>query len=174
MLGISTIKGQPYTFSAKLYQQGANTYRVNPTLAAGDFLVETWDYSTDFTTWAAGTLTSANITNLPKIANASSSTVLVYLTAAEMAHDVVIITAADVDGLYNSWANNCWVIYPDVRRAVLRHKKTIEYVGSVAHLRVYATDGVTLLMDKILKDATGLDLSPAVAGMLAQEQATTV
>lgn len=172
MLGISPVKGQAYVFLAKLYRNGENVYRINPDLAAGDFKLETWDYSTSFAGFSEGTI--SNLATLPKKLNTAGSTLAVYLTAAEMNHDVVVVTAADQDGVGNNWGNNCWVIYPDRQKPVLEGKKTIEFVGSVAHLRAYAADGVTVVLDKVLKDKDGNDISALAAGQLAQELASSV
>lgn len=174
MLGISPVKGVAYSFAAKLYRNGENTYRLNPDFVVGDFKIETWNYLTSWAGFSEGSGTIANLTNLPKKMNAASSTFIFGLTAAEMNNDVVIITAADQDGIGNSWGNNCWVIYPDRQKPIIENKKAIEFVGAEARLRVYAKDGVTLVLDKVLKDKDGGNLTALTAGQLAQELGSSI
>ena len=171
MLGISPQKGIAYKFPIKLLKLNLSGFKVTPVIIAGDFTIEKWNAGDAYT---QKTSSIANLTNTPIVADSSASctTVMLSLTATEMAADIVIITARDADGA-NDWADNSWVIYPDRRKAILENKKAIVMVGSVAHLRVYAADGTTVVLDKILKDISGNDITALSAGQLAIEQATT-
>lgn len=169
MLGISPQKGIAYKFPVKLLKSNLSGFKVTPVIVAGDFSIEKWNAGDAY---VQKTSSIANLANTPIVADTSASctTVMLSLTASEMAADIIIVTARDTDGA-NDWADNSWVIYPDQRKAVLENKKAIVMVGQVAHLRVYAADGTTVVLDKILKDIAGNDITALSAGQLAIEQA---
>lgn len=171
MLGIGPQKGVAYKMPVKLLKANLSSFKVTPVIATGDFTIEKWNFGDAYT---QKTSSIANLTNLPIVADsaASCTTVMLSLTSVEMNADIIVITARDVDGA-NDWADNSWVIYPDFRKAVLENKKAIVFVGNEAHLRVYATDGTTVLLDKILKDVNGNDLTALSAGQLAIERAAS-
>ena len=83
------VKGE--NFALKIALSDASTpgsFKANPTIAAGDFKVETW---------VGGSPNSAlaNLTTLPSCDPSGSVLVLVELSAAEMNGDVVTLVAID-------------------------------------------------------------------------------
>ena len=84
------LKGVAYTFLVGV-SDAANpaNFRVNPTIAAGDFQV-----STDGSAFA-------NLATLPVVSPAGSITILISLSAAEMNGDKVNVQGIDVAG--NEW-----------------------------------------------------------------------
>jgi hypothetical protein len=79
--------GQAYTFTRGLYDTtGGGRFRVNPTLAAGDFKI------------AKDNGALVNLTNLPVVAPAGSPLVSFSLTAAEMTATRVTILGVDQAG----------------------------------------------------------------------------
>jgi len=84
------IYGQTYMFTRGLYDAaGGGRFRVNPTIAVGDFKI------------AQDNGALANLTTLPVVTPAGSALVLVTLTAAEMTASRVTILAVDQAG--NEW-----------------------------------------------------------------------
>jgi len=110
LAGVTDIKrGQEIIFAVKLMVPNDERYRINPEIVAGDFKIETWDFSN---TWQTSTTAIADLTNLPIVLDSNGSTVLVKLTTTETDHDIVIVTAHDQDGLGANWSDNAWILYP--------------------------------------------------------------
>jgi hypothetical protein len=57
---------------------------------------------------------------------------------------------------------------------ILDNRRLLVKVGSTWHLRVFDDNGITVIQDKELKDASGNDISDIAAGTLAQELKNSV
>lgn len=85
-------RGVAYAHPILLFAQSDGEWLASPTIAAGDFQVSTY---TDAGVNETG---ATNLTNLPAVSPASSGVVPLILTAAEMNHDIVVVTWKDAAG----------------------------------------------------------------------------
>lgn len=130
-------RGIAYDFYMALIEAGGSTFRVNPTIAAGDFQI-----SKD-----GGAL--ANLATLPVVMPAGSISVKVSLSALEMTASKILIIATDQAG--SEWSNA--TVFLDVPAS------SVDNVGDhVVGNRTIDFDGDDALgwQEVVYDEATGL------------------
>lgn len=127
-------KNQTFTFIVNLDDSAVlGQFKVNPTIAVGDFKVSTDDSAL------------TNLTNLPTVSPAGSCHIKIILTAAEMNGDRVVVEIKDQTSP-SEWEPLVIKIYPEVNAFVDIAAKTglLQFDGSnnVKSVQQYPTGAV--------------------------------